>query len=287
MNNDHTPPALPEAVDDLVRHGARLRRALGWLRVLTEPGREPPRTPPLLSDAQLERRAQDVAAEAAGRAARPTLGWLRDTSHTALAPTPAPLAVGLLDAQVRVGRVVRRAAARAAGVLGVRCALPRPQDAAGVAEALDWLAGDGPVWVVDPAGVARRRGAGAELPNGAVAVIGRWVADAGDGGLAAAGISADRVMPFPGGRCPACAGRALELDATLPQQRYWVVRCISLACRCCGPGCGCAQRVRYEGRRHAWAYGEFTDLQRAIAARGARPRVRRSAPTPGRSGRGW
>lgn len=70
----------------------------------------------------------------------------------------------------------------------------------------------------------------------------------------------EAIAPYPNQPCPACRRRSLQIDATLPAERYWTVRCISAACRCTGPGCPCDQPVRIEGRGHVWAYADLPRL---------------------------
>jgi hypothetical protein len=264
---------VQDARDEAARQAARLRRALGWLAVLAEPGREAAPPPPLLTDEQRRLAAVQARQERADRVATLAAGG------SALAPSPAPLRVAVLDAQITAGRVVARVTELAATTIPAPTV--RPHVPADVVAGLDWLAGPGPVGVAAGAGVVVCRGVVWELEDqGLLVELGRRLAAGAARARAAAGIGADRVVPFPGGRCPVCRSRSLELDRTLPGERWWVVRCISASCRCQGPGCACGQRVRYAGRRHVWTFGEFAELEaRIAAARG--PRV-----SSGRRGRG-
>ncbi|HEX8345042.1 MAG TPA: hypothetical protein VF657_09895 [Actinoplanes sp.] len=245
------------AVADAARHAARLLRAVGWLAILTVPGTEPRPAPRLLSDEQLAQMQDLARAESAERAA----------SAMPASSAPARLdAIAARDAAVRsTGRIVRTVARAAPHRFGTAVTLLN------LRHALDYIAGGGdpaPGWAASATGETYRRCALAELPDTAVAEhVARRLGEAADAASAAAGIRTERVMPFPGGACPACRRRSLQVDATLADERYWTVTCISDACRCAGPGCGCGQGVRIEGRRHAWPHSEFDGpdgLRRAI-----------------------
>lgn len=73
-----------------------------------------------------------------------------------------------------------------------------------------------------------------------------------------------RVISAP---CPACRGRDLAADVSSSRALEWSVSCRSVLCRCTGPGCRCGRPVRWEGRRHRWPSGEFTDLARVLGVR--------------------
>lgn len=242
-----------DALDSAARHAARLVRAYGWLRVLTEPGRESRPAPPLLTDDQLAWAREQSAIEAAER----------DSYAFATGATPARLDV--ITAQTRavrvVGRLVRtvgRATGHRFGVMVTLHQLPH---------ALDYLAGDGLDYLVDEppprqwagtsGGELYPRGVLGYAPTTTVDRIVEQLREAADAARTVAGITEDRVLPFSEGKCPACRRRSLQIDATLARPEHWTVTCISEACVCAGPGCGCRQQIRIEGRRHGWPYAEL------------------------------
>lgn len=266
---EHQPPTpeLQYAVFDAAGHAARLVRAVGWLTVLTVPGREPRPSARLLSDKQLAQLQEQARAEQVERAA------------SAMPASPAPARLDAIAATVEavrvVGRIVRTVAAAAPHRFGTRVRLSN------LVHALDYVAGGGdpaPSWAVDRTGAAYRRCSLVEVRDqDLVAKVVRQLAAAADTAASTAGIRTDRVLPYPGGSCPACRRRSLRIDATLANERYWTVTCISEACRCTGIGCECRQGVRVEGRHHAWSYGELdgpNGLHRAIAAAHRRDPVR-------------
>ena len=243
-----------EAIDTAGRHADRMVTAYGWLLVLTEPGREPRAAPRLLSDTQRAESARQAAAEAADRRANLRAGL------TAGPASGAPLQLGMVHARTRaVGAV-----AHLVGEVDAR--LPPqhrfgPVTAATVPAALDWLAGPGPArWATSTAGVTRRRGVLVDVDVPLVVRAGDRLARAADEARAAAGIVTDRVAPYPVQPCPACRRRSLEIDATLRNERYWTVRCISASCVCLGSICGCRRRGTILGRQHAWSWGELPML---------------------------
>lgn len=271
-----------ELIGEVMRQVELIREAYGWLRVLTS-GTSERRAAPLLTDQQLASAAAEARVERAERAAG------------ALPPSPAPLSVGMVDAQIRVGRMVQGMVGQVAEALGQPSPGCREQDPASVVDALGWMVDTvplqsgrpSPVIAVDRAGVGYRLGA-LELLHRVSAdfvdLLLLGARDVADDARRAAGMVEQHTIPFPGGRCPACHGRALELDMTLRDERWWVVRCVSQRCVCTGDGCGCGASVVYEGRRHAWARGEFDRLQRAILLRGRqRPSVRAGAAGRGGS----
>lgn len=297
MPHDTGPPSeitLEDACADAAEVVERLRHGLGWARVLMVPGREPRPAPPVLPDHVRERLAAQSRVEWAERedARRdPAAGLGVGTTVPAPgggAASAAPVAVALLDVQELVARVVRQLVleVEAAGDGRVRFG-SRIGTVVEVVDALDWLAGSpAPVWAVTPAGVVRRWCVLGDvgkprLAGDVAAALGRLAERV----RAAVGILTDRVLPWPGGRCPACRLRTLEIDVTLRDPQWWTVRCISEACRCTGVGCPCRRRLRYEGRPHAWSGAELDGpygLRRAIEAAAASRRPVRS----GMEGRG-
>lgn len=273
-------------IDDTIRAAYRLTAAIGWLAVLTVPGREPRPSSRPWSEETAERATAQWYRERA-EAWRAGRAGLAGSEHPWSGPSAAPLRIQALAAIEATRPRVARAVAVAAGhpVL-VDGWVPwlRPGDPVrAVVEAIDWLAGPGPGWVVDRAGVVRRRCVVDELPADLVervrADLDRAVGPAED----AAGITDRDLIPFPGGaRCPACGRRSLEVDVTVPSERWWVVRCTARGCLCTGAGCGCRQRVRYAGRAHAWPASEFPDLAARLRAQPGAGRVR-----SGHAGRGW
>src|SRR5690606_4337615 len=116
----------------------------------------------------LAARAREAQAEAIERSTAPRIG------AGALPTTPAPVVLSMLDAQTAVIRALRRITADVAQHVPRRTpgsrfrwpARPRPSD---VIDALDWLAGGDPAWMVSSTGVVVRRGAVAELRSVQVA----------------------------------------------------------------------------------------------------------------------
>ncbi|HET8684991.1 MAG TPA: hypothetical protein VFM54_24425 [Micromonosporaceae bacterium] len=268
MTTDRTGPA-PGAIEELVEQCrlsvARLRESWGWLALLVEPGRETA-TARVLGDAERAGDAARAREERADRqrvSRRPGALVTQWPEAAALAPTSAPVRVGVVDAQVAVHGLVldvarRVAAARDAGYLG------RPGDA-GVLDALGWLDEGGPSrFVAAVGGVVWR-----EPPRGVLAGLAdrdllAWL----DARLARAdriarGAARDtgQTTTGVGDACPACGRWTLEwVMPGYPDPRHrgrWWVRCASEACLCAGVGCPCRQAVRYEGRRHAWSSGEL------------------------------
>lgn len=248
-----------DALDSAARHAHRLTRAYGWLHVLAAPGREPRPAPPLLTDEQRRVAAIRSAAESADRAAN---------IRTGLSAAPAgavPVRLEMLTARAAVVHAVAELSVRLV-VDGHVGPFGEPIREHTLVHAVDWIAGDGgtPSWAVPSVGPAYRRGVLADvddprLVDRAAAVL----RTAADRARAAAGIVDDAIAPYPTQPCPACRRRSLQIDATLPHERYWTVRCISTACRCTGPGCPCDQPVRLEGRGHAWTYADLPHLARA------------------------
>lgn len=264
--------ALADAVARAEYHAAQLLRAYAWLLVLTTPGREPRPAPGLLSDRALESRAAEAAKEAAERRKSPRVGV------GALATTAAPAAVVMLDAQAAVVRAVGRVTRRVGRHIPPTHRLParrraRPSD---VVDAIHWLAGGDPAWAVSPAGEVLRQGVLSELQSLRVAErVVEDLRDAADAARSAAAITPDRVVPYPGGPCPACGRRSLQIDATLSNPRWWWVECISEACVCTGPGCPCGRLPFSTDRgRHSWRGAQLQRLDAAIAARRRRSPVR-------------
>jgi hypothetical protein len=279
-----TEPLTPDQeyrdlIDDTIRAAARLARAVGWLLVLAEPGREPrPSTRPANED-QVEVRTAAWYREQAEQARARRLG-LAGSDRPWGGPSAAPARVALLDGYAEVYEAV----STALDATGLVDTVPpwTPVGSRRVVEGIDWLAGPGEAWVVDRTGRARRRCVVAELPAHRVDRVRGLLERAAERAEAAAGIERQLTVPWPGGaRCPACGRRSLEVDVTVPQHRWWVVRCTARACRCSGPGCGCGQRVRYEGRAHAWPASEWEILADRLRVPG-RPEVR-----SGQAGRGW
>jgi hypothetical protein len=257
---DRPPIDRQDALDSAARHATRLVRAYGWLLVLTEPGREPRPAPPLLTDEQRHLADVRAAAESADRASN-----LR-TGLSAGAASPAPVRLEMTTARQDTVATVADLAAR----VTVAGAIPfgEPVTARSVPHALDWLAGDGgpPCWAVPADGRAYRRGVLADVVDSRVVdQVATRLRRAADRARAVAGIVEEAIAPYPNQPCPACGRRSLEIDATLPSERYWTVRCISTSCVCTGPGCPCLQATRWEGRRHAWGYGDLSRL--ALAQR--------------------
>lgn len=264
--------ALADAVARAEYHAGQLLRAYAWLRVLATPGREPRPAPRLLSDRARDARAAQEAAEAKDRRRSPRVGV------GALATTAAPASLVMLDAQAAVVRTVGRLTRKVGRHVPAQHRLParrraRPSD---VVDALYWLAGGDPGWAVSPAGEVVRQGVLAEVRSERVVEqVVEDLRDAADAARSAAAITPDRVVPYPGGPCPACGRRSLQIDATLSNPRWWWVECISEACVCSGPGCPCGRLPFSTDRgRHSWRGAQLQRLDAAIAARRRRAPVR-------------
>lgn len=268
-----------EALNSAARHAARLAQAFGWLRVLVEPGREPRPAPPVLTDTARHWLGVHSASEAADRIANLRAG---------LAAAPAgqvPVRLEMLSAQRRALDVVDQLVAQVERA-GARAGLGVPATGRNLVRVLTWLAGDGgpPGWAVTPGGVVFRRGALADVADlRVVDQVATRLQEAADRARAAAGITTERTAPYPNQPCPACRRRSLEIDATLRDERYWTVGCISERCLCTGPGCPCLQRYAIEGRRHVWTYAELPSLELAQQRRRLSHPVRSAAVGHG----GW
>jgi len=213
-----------------------------------------------MTDRQQRRAAEQSAAEAVDRQANMRAGL-------AAAPAGAvPVDLAAVMAQrhaVRaVGRIVRQVCRAGRHRYGSEV---RGDD---LVTALHWLAGDGePMrWAVTAAGVVYRCGVLSDLDDvDAIDRVATALREAADAARAVAGITDERVAPYPVQPCPACRRRSLQVDATLRNPAYWTVSCIREACVCTGPGCGCYQRHRMEGRRHTWSSAELAMLDWAQA----------------------
>jgi len=273
---------------------ADLREAWSWLGDLIEPGRDSAPIP-VLTDAQRARQDEAIAAERAERDA-----WSADVpvgqrqfaapaGRYALAGSRPGARIGVIDARAAVHGIVLDVARTVAAAEGARYVGDRA-GLAGVRDALDWLDGGAPCWIATVDGVIWRTPPGgvlAQLDDAAVATV-------VNARLSRANRIAREAARSPDGehhapvdhRCPACGRRSLELDYGSDEllhrgaederyRRAWTVSCISEACRCAGEGCGCRQRIRYPGRRHAWAYGELSGPYGLWAAVRAADRRRR------------
>lgn len=248
--------ARQDALDTAARHAHRLVRAYGWLHVLTTPGRDPRPAPPLLTDSQHRAAATRAAAEAVDRVA---------TLRAGMSAAPAgavPLRLGMVATRAATVRAVADLAARLV-VAGVP-PFGDPVTERNLPYVVDWIAGDGGPrsWAAPAAGPAYRRGVLADDVVNArlVDLVATALRGAAERARQAAGIVEDAIAPYPNQPCPACRRRSLQIDATLPAERYWTVRCISAACRCTGLGCPCDQPVRIEGRGHVWTYADLPRL---------------------------
>lgn len=273
-----------------------IRRAWGWLDLLVQAGPSNyARSRPVDDD-----QAEQLAAR--GMADRAYREWNLRRGLGALAPAAAPARVAIIDAREAVAGILADVVAElVAELVNAHRYATRPADAVrGVPAMLDWLDGTGgPTtgrpWVAAVDGVLWRSGPLDHVRDVRAAVeIDRQLQRANRVARQAAGVLADPVHPIAD-RCPACRRLSLQLhydpedawriaDGYRPRHpSLWYVECVSQVCRCTGIGCGCGQRVRMEGRRHAWAYGELGDLWRAAAAAApARRRLRAAA-----AGRGW
>jgi hypothetical protein len=283
----------PFVVDQIRATIGQLRIAWSWLAELVEPGRDSAPAA-VLSDEARARLDDLAAAERADRFAPPShlppgARQFAPASAYALPATRAGARIGVLDARARVHALVVDAAHTVAAQLGAVWVGDRPGDA-GVLDALDWLDAPPNRWIASTRGVVGWRPDGGVLDQlrdaDTVAMVDTALMRALR--LARAGardVEGEHTAPVDG-RCPACGRRSLELDfgsvaelhageTSERARRGWTVSCLSESCRCVGEGCRCRQRVRYEGRRHAWAYGELAGphgLWRAMSAASRRRR---------------
>ncbi|MCW6010330.1 hypothetical protein K1W54_38145 [Micromonospora sp. CPCC 205371] len=285
--------STPYVVDQIRVTIAGLRTAWGWLGELVEPGRDSAPAA-VLSDAMRARLDELAAAERADRYAPPVnlppgARQFASSSAYALPATRAGARIAVVDARARVHALVVDAARMVADQLGTVYVGDRAGDA-GVLDALDWLDAPPDRWVATAGGVVWHRRHGGVLDQLRDADAAARVDTALQRALrlaraAARDVDGEHTAPVDG-RCPACGRRSLELDFVSVAQlragelderarRAWTVSCLSEACRCIGEGCRCRQKVRYAGRRHAWAYGELAGpygLWRAMNAAGRRRR---------------
>lgn len=216
---------------------SRVTAAWDWLDVSLEPG---PATTgrTVLSDAHRARLDRLARAERADRHATIQAGYTPDV------PSPAPLRIAVLDAQVAVLDTIVNCAWWCTSALRAR----------------------GPMLAWTPYGEApaRFRGAASYL-NVAVRLVSPQLAAEVAGQLdqadrsarAAAGVGPDRRAL--GADCPACGRRALEAEIGPVDQREWYITC-RRDCRCQGINCGCRLPLRYAGMAHIWPSRRFPEL---------------------------
>lgn len=265
--------AAAELVEQAQATLADLIQAWAWLHLLAEPGRAS-------SSAMVIDDARGEALAAQGMQARAYRDWNLQRGMTALPPTAAAARVGVLDAQAAVHAIVLNLARQAAKAEHAMYVGQRAGDDA-VADALAWL----DYWAlprVRDADLATAINAGLQRANSIARQAARVLGE-------------EPTQPLEH-RCPACGRQSLQLhydredlvraaDGERPRNRSrWYAECVSQRCRCTVAGCGCGMRMRVDGRRHAWPYGELPDLWRAIerAQRLRHQRLGRSA-----EGRGW
>lgn len=252
----------------------RLRECWSWLEILVEPGRETRGPGQVETDAVRELQFYRAMHERAYKE------WNLRHGRGALASTSAGARVSVLDARAAVhGQVVAVAKRIALSVDAVYLGPASSVDP--VLAALNWIGAalDG-VRDADLAAVVDT-----DLQRAARLAYDACRVD-GDLERGAAGVVRELYAPIDG-RCPACRNRSLQLVydgsslsnsvSDMVRRSKWHVRCVSDRCCCRGQDCSCGQRVRYAGRRHAWAFGELTGpygLWRAMeAASPARSRL--------------
>jgi hypothetical protein len=193
--------------------------------------------------------------------------WNAQRGLYALAPTVAAARVEVIDAKTVVSERVVSVAARVVGVThgGTRWL-------GGVSGALDWLDGRGARsgwWVAGADGVWWRRCPLDVLSESMLIFVDTELQRADHTARQACRIVGEARLPIAL-RCPACRRRSLQLHHE-GAERSWFVQCVSARCRCAGTGCGCLQRRRIEGRRHAWSRAELDGpygLRMAVAMAG-------------------
>lgn len=52
--------------------------------------------------------------------------------------------------------------------------------------------------------------------------------------------------------CPACAGRTLAVNADSGLEQEWAIECTTPTCRCRGEHCPCGRTIRYRDAPHVW-----------------------------------
>lgn len=267
----------------------QLREAWAWLLELAEPGPETSRPAQAMTDQLAEQ------LEARGHSDRAYRAWNLARGTSALPPSPAPVRVGVVDAQVLVDRLVAAAVLTLAQTGGEQTqARADAATAAGVPAMLDWITG----WEI---GLGASGRDGVWLKQGAIDRV-RDAQLAGDveqlltradrAGRAAAALDDDPgeqlVDPATGrpARCPACRRRSLQRETT------GLIRCVSQACVCTGDAtadqdeCGCRRAEKRPELRHVWIRAAEHELWNAIGydrTPAGRPGVGRGATGHG----GW
>jgi hypothetical protein len=247
----------------------KLRTAWSWLQLLAEPGRATAPSGTAVDDQKAER------LEAIGRSDRAYRDYNLRHGMSALPPSPAPIRIGIVDAQVAVHGLITTAVRLLAGTGGSAHTWARADAALGsVPAALDWLVGyEVGLGVSGRDGVWIRQGAVDRIRDAQLAAdVDRILQRADRAARSAAGDNGSVVRPLEH-RCPACGRRSLQLEVTSADRRDWMARCVSERCRCTGPGepgvpaCGCLRRLSYDvGRRHVWTYGQLDGRAGLLAA---------------------
>lgn len=246
-----------------------LRAAWTWLVDLAEPGPASPAPTRAMTDDLAE------LLEARGHSDRSYRAWNLSRGMSALPPSPAPVRLAVVDAQVAVHQLLATAVLTLAETGGPRAqATGDAATAAGVPRMLDWLAG----WEIARLGESGRDGVwiavgavdrirDAELATDVEKLLVR----AGHVARTAAGIGSDDAEQLLDpetsrpARCPACGRRSLQRETT------GLIRCVSQSCVCTGdaepgrPECGCRLLEKRDGLHHVWIRSTEYELWAAIA----------------------
>jgi len=232
----------------------RTRQALSWLHEVRIPGPSThvSRTMSDQARAQLDR---TVRAERAER-------LIRAGTTGALAPSPAPVRLGITVLEARNYQSLRELCARLADEAGVRYT-GRAGVTQGTAMALWWLGKTGLDSIRSE-----------DTAEHAVAVL-----DSIDRVAREASGASDIVREHLDTPCPACQRRGLYADRTSTQRREWYVICetstvidgVVHRCRCTGLGCPCLRGYRQEHGRHVWTVSEWGGTLGALAALSDQP----------------
>ncbi len=266
--------AAAYAIEQIHATVDEIREAWAWLVELAEPGPAGPAPTPPATEQVEEQLTAHGYQQRAWRAYNLAHGM------SALPPSPAPVRVAVVDAQVAVDQLVAKAVLTLAETGGERTqARADAAVAAGVPRMLDWIAG----WEVARLGADGRGGVWIKL--GAIgrvrdaelaADVEQILRRAARTARAAAGVDAEQPaepviddQTRRPARCPACGRRSLQ-QTFGSDGRPRLIRCVSQSCLCTGdaqpdrPECGCRRSEKREGLGHVWIRSTEHELWNAI-----------------------
>jgi hypothetical protein len=215
-----------------------------WLNDLLAPG-TPSRRTPHLTPAARAIIARQIRAERADQTATLQAGALPTGG------SPAPLRLGVLNAQLAAHATAHDTALRASSHLRTRPMLAYA--------AATWRGSDG-----------QRFGRAVEYLTVALRLVSpELAAELGADLNTAARLcaqvtgSAPQRGEFAYGPCPACGRRSLE-SQTVAAHKPALIMCVRPDCRCRGFDCLCRRPGRVPGLRHIWPSTEFGQLARRL-----------------------